>query len=80
MVDTLWNKTNKKKLHFKGGAIQFYRLKCSFLFGTVDAINNKLIRLESLGVISPADHSEWAAPVVFVKKADNKIQVTSQQD
>ena len=37
-------------------------------------IEDELIRLETLGVISPTYHSDWASPIVPVSKADGTIR------
>ena len=44
-------------------------------FGALEQIDKELERLENLGVISHIEFSEWACPVVYVKKKNNKIQM-----
>ena len=44
-------------------------------FGALEQIDKELERLENLGVISRIEFSEWACPVVYVKKKNNKIRV-----
>ena len=41
----------------------------------MDTVKNELQRLEQQGVISPVVTSEWAAPIVVVKKADGQIRI-----
>lgn len=40
-------------------------------FSIAEPINNELERLKTLGVMSPIDYSEWAAPTVYVEKENN---------
>ena len=44
-------------------------------FGALEQIDKELERLENLGVISRIEFSEWASPVVYVKKKNNKIRM-----
>ncbi|PIO53377.1 reverse transcriptase, partial [Teladorsagia circumcincta] len=41
----------------------------------LEAVNAELNRLEQMGVITPVNHSEWAAPIVCVKKQNGKLRV-----
>ncbi|PIO76393.1 hypothetical protein TELCIR_01543 [Teladorsagia circumcincta] len=40
----------------------------------LEAVNAELNRLEQMGVITPVNHSEWAAPIVCVKKQNGKLR------
>ncbi|PIO75316.1 hypothetical protein TELCIR_02663 [Teladorsagia circumcincta] len=41
----------------------------------LEAVNAELNRLEQMGVITPVNHIEWAAPIVCVKKQNGKLRV-----
>ncbi|XP_030286082.1 uncharacterized protein K02A2.6-like [Sparus aurata] len=40
-----------------------------------EAVEKELDRLETMGIISKTDKSEWAAPIVTVPKADKSIRI-----
>lgn len=40
-----------------------------------EAVDKKLIDLEQQGVISPVQHSEWAAPLVCIPKKDGSVRI-----
>ncbi|XP_065075510.1 uncharacterized protein K02A2.6-like [Ochlerotatus camptorhynchus] len=44
-------------------------------YAMYDAVNQELDRLEKLKIISPIDYSEWAAPIVVVRKANGAIRI-----
>ncbi|XP_052891252.1 uncharacterized protein K02A2.6-like [Anopheles moucheti] len=52
-----------------------FRPKRPVAYAMEDAVNNELDRLEKLGIITPCDYSDWAAPVVVVRKANGKIRL-----
>ena len=61
------------KLVVKENAVpKFHKLR-SVPYAIRGAIEKDLERLESLGVIEKTNHSEWAAPIVPVPKADGSI-------
>ncbi|VDL83597.1 unnamed protein product [Nippostrongylus brasiliensis] len=41
----------------------------------MDSVDKELDRLLEMGVITPVTHSEWAAPIVCVRKANGKLRV-----
>ena len=48
---------------------------CTLPFSLKDKVEEKLNRLESLGIITPVKHSKWAAPVVPVLKQNGTIRL-----
>ena len=42
-----------------------------------DKIEVELKRLQELGIITPVQHSEWAAPIVPIMKRDGSIRLCS---
>lgn len=52
-----------------------FRSKRPLPFGSIEAVNLELDRLEQEGIITPIDHSLWAAPLVTVKKANGTMRM-----
>ncbi|XP_062538750.1 uncharacterized protein K02A2.6-like [Armigeres subalbatus] len=44
-------------------------------FTSMEKIDAELDRLQSLGIITPVDFSQWAAPIVVVKKPGGKVRI-----
>jgi hypothetical protein len=44
-------------------------------YAMVEKVETELDRLESMGIITPVSYSEWAAPVVVVRKANGNIRL-----
>uniref|UniRef100_A0AAG5DR23 Reverse transcriptase domain-containing protein n=1 Tax=Anopheles atroparvus TaxID=41427 RepID=A0AAG5DR23_ANOAO len=40
-----------------------------------DAVDTELGRLQRLNIITPVQHSEWAAPIVVVRKSNGQIRI-----
>ena len=55
-------------------APQFFKA-CTIPLALREKVEAELERLESLGIIIPAQHSEWAAPVVPVLKHDGTMRL-----
>ena len=43
----------------------------------IQQVEDELMRLQSLGVIEPTTFSDYAAPIVVVKKKDGKLRITA---
>ena len=67
----------KKKVSFtlKPGAKPVFRPKRPVPYASVEKIEAELDRLQSLGIISPVSYSEWAAPIVAVRKPNGKVRI-----
>ncbi|EFO85571.1 hypothetical protein CRE_29108 [Caenorhabditis remanei] len=44
-------------------------------YAALTTVSDELDRLQQAGVISPVDHSEWAAPIVLVKKKNGSLRM-----
>ncbi|XP_062533427.1 LOW QUALITY PROTEIN: uncharacterized protein LOC134202460 [Armigeres subalbatus] len=44
-------------------------------FNTIPLVDTELNRLESMGIITPIDFSEWAAPIVAVRKPNGRVRI-----
>lgn len=40
-----------------------------------EAVEKQLLKLESEGVLTPVNYSEWAAPIVCILKTDNIVRI-----
>ncbi|XP_055842359.1 uncharacterized protein K02A2.6-like [Episyrphus balteatus] len=60
------------QLHLKPGAIPVFRAKRPVAYSVIPIIEKELKRLEDLGIITPVDFSEWAAPIVAVRKQNDE--------
>ncbi|XP_053698478.1 uncharacterized protein K02A2.6-like [Sabethes cyaneus] len=71
-TDTLGccNKT-EAKLYLMPDVQPVFRAKRPVPFAALQPIEAELKRLETLGIISPVEFSDWAAPIVAVKKKSN---------
>lgn len=67
----------KVKLHIKPGAKPVFRPKRPVAFSVLAKIEEELQRLQDNGVIEPITFSQWAAPIVVVKKPNGKIRITA---
>ena len=64
-------KKTEAKFEVKENAKPIFKRKRNVPFGALEQIDKELERLENLGVISRIEFSEWACPVVYVKKKNN---------
>lgn len=63
------------KLQLKPAAVPTFKPKRPVPFHFMAAVDEELTRLESLGVISPVDSSDYAAPVVVVRKPNGTVRI-----
>lgn len=63
------------KLYLKPGARPVYRMKRPFPYAALEAVEAELNRLEYSGVLTKVEFSDWAAPIVAVKKANGSIRI-----
>ncbi|XP_055605736.1 uncharacterized protein K02A2.6-like [Uranotaenia lowii] len=60
------------KLFLKPDARPVFKHKRQVSLMSIPKVEEELDRLENLGIISPVDFSQWAAPIVVVKQAGGK--------
>nr|XP_049465357.1 uncharacterized protein K02A2.6-like [Anopheles coluzzii] len=63
------------KLKLREGVAPIFRPKRPVAHAMESAVDDELNRLEKLGVITPTNFSEWAAPIVVVRKANGQIRI-----
>ncbi|XP_053691563.1 uncharacterized protein K02A2.6-like [Sabethes cyaneus] len=63
------------KLELKPGQKAVFRPKRPVAYATYRAVDDELDRLERMKIITPVDYSEWAAPIVVVRKANGNIRI-----
>ncbi|XP_055590022.1 uncharacterized protein K02A2.6-like [Uranotaenia lowii] len=74
--DSLGHCTKTKvKLYLEPDAQPVFRPKRPVPFHAVPKVDEELDRLQRLNIITPVDYSDWAAPIVSVRKPGGKIRV-----
>ncbi|XP_053681612.1 uncharacterized protein K02A2.6-like [Sabethes cyaneus] len=63
------------KLELKPDQMPVFRPKRPVAYAMYSAVDDELHRLESMNIITPVDYSEWAAPIVVVRKANGSIRI-----
>ncbi|XP_053686157.1 uncharacterized protein K02A2.6-like [Sabethes cyaneus] len=63
------------KLELKPGQKAVFRPKRPVAYATYRAVDDELDRLERMKIITPVDYSEWAAPIVVVRRANGNIRI-----
>lgn len=67
--------TFKVNLQLKPEAIPVFRPKRQVAYAVKDPLDKELKRLEQEGIITPVIFSEWAAPIVVVKKTSGDLRI-----
>ncbi|XP_065081597.1 uncharacterized protein K02A2.6-like [Ochlerotatus camptorhynchus] len=57
------------------GQTPVFRPKRPVAYAMYDTVNQELDRLEQANIITPVEYSEWAAPIVVVRKASGTIRI-----
>ncbi|XP_055591080.1 uncharacterized protein K02A2.6-like [Uranotaenia lowii] len=65
----------KVGLNLKPGALPVFRPKRPVPFHATQKVDEELERLQRLDIITPIDFSDWAAPIVVVKKPGGKVRI-----
>ncbi|XP_065076498.1 uncharacterized protein K02A2.6-like [Ochlerotatus camptorhynchus] len=65
----------KLKLELKQDAVPAFRPKRPVAYAMYSAVDDELDRLERAKIISPVDFSNWAAPIVVVRKTNGSIRI-----
>ncbi|XP_055589955.1 uncharacterized protein K02A2.6-like [Uranotaenia lowii] len=68
-------KKTKVKLFLKSNVKPVFCSKRPVPFNTISLVDAELTRLQSLNIITPIDFSEWAAPIVAVRKPNGKVRI-----
>lgn len=63
------------KMELKAQCKPVFCPKRPVAYAMYDAVDQELDRLEKLKIITPVDFSEWAAPIVVVRKANGTIRI-----
>ncbi|XP_055682446.1 uncharacterized protein K02A2.6-like [Lutzomyia longipalpis] len=62
-------------IHLKSDATPIFRPKRPVAFHMASIIDEELERLQSSGIITPVEFSQWAAPIVVARKPNGKIRI-----
>lgn len=63
------------QLHIKPGSVAVFRPKRQVPFRAKERVEEELERLQMAGIITPVDHSEFAAPIVIVQKPNGGVRI-----
>ncbi|XP_055585260.1 uncharacterized protein K02A2.6-like [Uranotaenia lowii] len=66
---------SKVHLHLKPNPKPVFCPRRPVPFNSIPLVDTELTRLQNLGIISPIEFSEWAAPIVVVKKPDGRVRI-----
>lgn len=62
-------------LHLKPDSKPVFRQKRPVAYAMLSMVNDELQRLEQAGAITKVDFSQWAAPMMVVRKANGKLRI-----
>ncbi|KAL6731503.1 hypothetical protein Aduo_002362 [Ancylostoma duodenale] len=65
----------KTKLLLRNNAVPVFKRKRLIPYASVPDLDAEIDRLVAKEVISPVEHSEWAAPIVVVNKKNGQIRL-----
>ncbi|XP_058448351.1 uncharacterized protein K02A2.6-like [Malaya genurostris] len=65
----------KVQLTLKGDPKPIFRPKRPVAYSMQSAVENEIQRLQDLGILVPVDHSDWAAPIVVVRKPNGAVRI-----
>jgi hypothetical protein len=65
----------KVKLYLKPGSKPVFRPKRPVSSAYVQIVGDEIERQSTQGILSPVDHSDWAAPIVAVKKSNGPPRI-----
>ncbi|XP_018402050.1 PREDICTED: uncharacterized protein K02A2.6-like [Cyphomyrmex costatus] len=65
----------KVKLNLKNNSKPIFRPKRPVAYAILPLVDAELTRLEQNGIISPIKYSDWATPIVVVRKKNGKIRI-----
>ncbi|XP_055605159.1 uncharacterized protein K02A2.6-like [Uranotaenia lowii] len=65
----------KIRLTLKGEPKPVYRPKRPVAYSVQGAVEDELQRLQNLGILESVDHSDWAAPIVVVRKPNGRVRI-----
>ena len=71
------DRCNKMKTIFelKENVQPVFKKKRNVFFASLKQINDELNRFEKMGVLSKVDNSNWASPMVYIKKTSEDIRL-----
>lgn len=63
------------ELHLKPDAVPVFRARRDVAYAVLPQIERELQRLQDRGWITPVDFSDWAAPIVVVRKSSGEVRL-----
>ena len=63
------------KLHLRPGAVPKFHRPRPIPYALREEVKAELQRLEDAGIVERVEHSDWAAPIVVVKKANGSLRM-----
>lgn len=65
----------KAQLYLNSNAVPIFRKARPLPFATRDLVEGELNRLINLGILEPIEYSEWASPIVCVRKPNGTVRI-----